>query len=69
MATYLHVDNNYMLAHELLGELAAAGWRVVENRVFRWFLDGVGFVALHRNRYWKTGDDLQADIGGSRALG
>jgi HAD superfamily hydrolase (TIGR01458 family) len=35
----------------------------VMNRVFRWVLDGVEFVALHRNRYWKTGGGLQLDVG------
>ncbi|NIN70657.1 MAG: TIGR01458 family HAD-type hydrolase [Gemmatimonadetes bacterium] len=33
------------------------------NRVFRWLLDGVEFVALHRNRYWKTEGEWVLDVG------
>jgi HAD superfamily hydrolase (TIGR01458 family) len=33
------------------------------NRVFRQVLDGVELVALHRNRYWKSGGELLLDVG------
>ncbi len=33
------------------------------NRAFRWLLAGAEFVALHRNRYWKTADGLTIDAG------
>jgi HAD superfamily hydrolase (TIGR01458 family) len=33
------------------------------NRVFRSVLDGAHFVALHRNRFWKTGGQLVLDVG------
>jgi HAD superfamily hydrolase (TIGR01450 family) len=47
----------------VIGDLGA-GWSFdVMNRVFRWVLDGAGFVALHRNRYWKTGGALVLDAG------
>ena len=32
-------------------------------RVFRWVRGGTAFVALHRNRYWKTGGELVLDVG------
>jgi HAD superfamily hydrolase (TIGR01458 family) len=47
----------------VVGDLAA-GWTFdVMNRVFRWLLDGVEFVALHRNRYWKSEGKLLLDVG------
>lgn len=47
----------------VIGDLGA-GWTFeVMNRVFRWLLDGAAFVALHRNRYWKTGGALVLDAG------
>lgn len=47
----------------VVGDLGA-GWTFdVMNRVFRWVLDGAAFVALHRNRYWKTGGRLVLDVG------
>jgi HAD superfamily hydrolase (TIGR01458 family) len=47
----------------VIGDLGP-GWTFdVMNRVFRWLLDGAGFVALHRNRYWKTGGELVIDAG------
>lgn len=47
----------------VIGDLGA-GWTFeVMNRVFRWLLDGAAFVALHRNRYWKTGGELVLDAG------
>ena len=47
----------------VVGDLAA-GWTFdVMNRVFRWLLDGVEFVALHRNRYWKSEGQLLLDVG------
>lgn len=47
----------------VIGDLGA-GWTFqLMNRVFRWLLDGAGFVALHRNRYWKTGGELVLDAG------
>lgn len=47
----------------VVGDLGA-GWTFdVMNRVFRWLLDGAEFVALHRNRYWKTEGELVLDVG------
>lgn len=47
----------------VIGDLGP-GWTFpVMNRVFRWLLDGAAFVALHRNRYWKTGGELAIDAG------
>ena len=47
----------------VIGDLGE-GWSFdVMNRVFRWVLDGAGLVALHRNRYWRTGGELVLDAG------
>lgn len=47
----------------VIGDLGA-GWTFgVMNRVFGWLMDGADFVALHRNRYWKTGGELVLDAG------
>lgn len=47
----------------VVGDLGA-GWSFeMMNRVFRWLLDGVEFLALHRNRYWKTEGQLVLDVG------
>jgi len=47
----------------VIGDLGAAWTFERLNRVFRRLLDGAGFVALHRNRYWKTGGELLLDVG------
>ena len=47
----------------VIGDLGPAWDFDTMNRVFRWLLDGVEFVALHRNRYWKTGGELVLDVG------
>lgn len=40
------------------------GWTIgVMNRAFRALLRGAEFVALHKNRYWKTPDGLCLDAG------
>jgi phospholysine phosphohistidine inorganic pyrophosphate phosphatase len=40
------------------------GWTIgVMNRAFRSLLAGAEFVALHKNRYWKTGGGLCLDAG------
>jgi HAD superfamily hydrolase (TIGR01458 family) len=40
------------------------GWTFeVMNRAFHWLLDGAEFLALHRNRFWKTGGRLVLDAG------
>ncbi|MGD8868217.1 MAG: TIGR01458 family HAD-type hydrolase [Gemmatimonadales bacterium] len=40
------------------------GWSIdVMNRAFRALLGGAEFVALHKNRYWKTPDGLCLDAG------
>ena len=47
----------------VIGDLGH-GWTFgVMTRVFRWLLDGTAFVALHRNRYWRTGGELVLDAG------
>jgi HAD superfamily hydrolase (TIGR01458 family) len=47
----------------VIGDLGPSWTFDVMNRVFRWLLDGADFVALHRNRYWKTGGELVLDVG------
>lgn len=47
----------------VIGDLGAEWTFDRLNRVFRWLLDGAEFVALHRNRYWKTGGELVLDAG------
>jgi HAD superfamily hydrolase (TIGR01458 family) len=47
----------------IVGDLGR-GWSFeVMNRAFRWLLDGAEFLALHRNRYWKTEGKLALDAG------
>lgn len=47
----------------IVGDLGR-GWTFdVMNKAFRWLTDGAEFLALHRNRYWKTGGDLVLDAG------
>ena len=38
------------------------GYRAL-NQAFRELLDGAGFVALQKNRYWRTPDGLSLDVG------
>jgi HAD superfamily hydrolase (TIGR01458 family) len=47
----------------LVGDLGEAWTFDAMNRVFRWVRDGAVLVALHRNRYWKTGGRLVLDVG------
>jgi HAD superfamily hydrolase (TIGR01458 family) len=47
----------------VVGDLGPAWSFDTMNRVFRWLLDGVEFVALHRNRYWKTAGEWVLDVG------
>ncbi len=47
----------------VIGDLGPAWNFEAMNRVFRWALAGVELVALHRNRYWKTGGQLVLDVG------
>jgi HAD superfamily hydrolase (TIGR01458 family) len=47
----------------VIGDLGPAWSFEVMNRVFRWLVDGAGFVALHRNRYWRSGGELVLDVG------
>jgi HAD superfamily hydrolase (TIGR01458 family) len=47
----------------VVGDLGEAWTFETMNRVFRWVLDGAALVALHRNRYWKTGGRLVLDVG------
>ncbi|UCC81882.1 MAG: TIGR01458 family HAD-type hydrolase [Gemmatimonadota bacterium] len=47
----------------VVGDLGPAWNFDTMNRVFRWLLDGVEFVALHRNRYWKTEGEWVLDVG------
>ncbi len=47
----------------VIGDLGDAWTFDAMNRVFRWLLDGAEFVALHRNRYWRTGGELVLDVG------
>ena len=47
----------------VIGDLGSDWTFEVMNRVFRWIQDGAAFVALHRNRYWRTGGELVLDAG------
>lgn len=47
----------------VIGDLGPAWSFEAMNRAFRWLLDGAAFVALHRNRYWRTGGALVLDVG------
>jgi HAD superfamily hydrolase (TIGR01458 family) len=47
----------------VVGDLGSAWSFDVMNRVFREVLEGVELVALHRNRYWKSGGELLLDVG------
>ena len=47
----------------VVGDLGAAWTFEVMNRVFRWLLAGAELIALHRNRYWRTGGELVLDVG------
>lgn len=47
----------------VIGDLGDAWTFDTMNRAFRWLLDGAEFVALHRNRYWRTGGELVLDVG------
>ena len=40
----------------------------VLNRIFRRLMDGVGFIAMHRNLFWKTADGWELD-GGAYVVG
>ncbi len=47
----------------VVGDLGR-GWTFeVMNQVFRALLEGAPLIALHRNRYWKTGGELVLDVG------
>ena len=47
----------------IVGDLGP-GWSFeVMNRAFRWLLHGAEFLALHRNRYWRTDGELVLDAG------
>lgn len=47
----------------VVGDLGPAWSFDVMNRVFRQVLEGVELVALHRNRYWRSGGELLLDVG------
>jgi HAD superfamily hydrolase (TIGR01458 family) len=47
----------------VVGDLGEAWTFEAMNRIFRWVLEGVDLVALHRNGYWKTGGQLVLDVG------
>jgi len=47
----------------VVGDLGPGWTFAVMNRVFRWVQGGAALVALHRNRYWKTGGELVLDVG------
>lgn len=47
----------------VVGDLGVGWTFAAMNRAFRWLLDGAEFIALHRNRYWKTEGELVLDVG------
>ena len=47
----------------VIGDLGEGWTYELLNRAFRWLLDGAAFLALHRNRYWRTGGELVVDAG------
>ncbi len=47
----------------VVGDLGPAWTFQGMNRIFQRVLDGAELVALHRNRYWKSGGELILDVG------
>jgi HAD superfamily hydrolase (TIGR01458 family) len=47
----------------VVGDLGRGWTYEVLNQAFNRLLDGAEFLALHRNRYWKTGGGLAVDAG------
>ncbi len=47
----------------VVGDLGRGWTYEILNRAFNRLLDGAEFLALHRNRYWKTGGGLAVDAG------
>lgn len=47
----------------VVGDLGSAWSYETMNGVFRRLLEGAELVALHRNRYWKSGGELVLDVG------
>jgi HAD superfamily hydrolase (TIGR01458 family) len=66
---HAHVEfDDFVIDSELPGAVVVgdlgAGWTYeILNDAFNRILDGAEFLALHRNRYWKTGGGLAVDAG------
>jgi len=66
---HAHVEfDDFIIDRELpiavvVGDLGAGWTYEILNDAFNRILDGAEFLALHRNRYWKTGGGLAVDAG------
>ncbi len=66
---HTHVEFDDFVIHDELPEAVVVGdmgtgWTYeILNDAFNLILDGAEFLALHRNRYWKTGGGLAVDAG------
>ena len=47
----------------VLGDIGERWNLALINRLFNVIHDGAGLIALHKGRFWQTGDGLKADIG------
>jgi len=66
---HTHVEFNEFTVSDVhpdavvIGDLGAAWTYEILNEAFNFILNGAEFLALHRNRYWKTGGGLAVDAG------
>lgn len=47
----------------VVGDLGAEWTYDLLSRAFRWLMNGARLVAIHKNRYWRTGGGLALDAG------
>ena len=50
--------------HIVIGDIGDAWSYRLLNEVFNRLIDGAKLIAIHKSRFWQTGDGLQMDIGG-----
>lgn len=51
-------------SHVLIGDIGDNWSYALLNDVFRQLMAGARLIAIHKNRFWQTGDGLRLDIGG-----
>ncbi len=67
-----NVKNNFPLQNNpsrkvdavVIADMAEAFEFKILNKAFKFLLDGAELIAAHKNRYWKTNNNLQLDAGG-----